>query len=121
MPVPAVASLVEEFTAGTVTGRRELNFTALGGAYNRVPPDATAFVHRGERFLLEHAASDGDQWLGRSWALAHAFASGRVYPNFPDPDLDDWAAAYHGGNAERLRAVKRDYDPGRFFRFPQAI
>jgi len=121
LPRPAVAALIHELTSGTVPGRRELNFTAMGGAYNRVPADATAFVHRGERFLLEHAARDGDQWLGRSWALAHAFASGRVYPNFPDPDLDDWAAAYHGGNAERLRAVKRGYDPDRLFRFPQAI
>jgi len=121
LPLSAVAALIHEFTSGTVRGRRELNFTAMGGAYNRVPADATAFVHRGERFLLEHAARDGDQWLGRSWALAHAFASGRVYPNFPDPDLDDWAAAYHGGNAERLRAVKRGYDPDRLFRFPQAI
>jgi len=53
--------------------------------------------------------------------LAHAFASGRVFPNFPDPGLDDSATAYYGGNAERLRAVKRSYDPERLFRFPQAI
>lgn len=120
LPVPAVTALIGELRSGTA-GRRELNFTAMGGAYNRVPADATAFAHRGERFLLEHVASDGDRWLGRSWALAHAHASGRVYPNFPDPELDDWAAAYHGANAGRLRAVKRHYDPGRLFRFPQAI
>jgi hypothetical protein len=81
----------------------------------------SAFIHRSERFLLDHVARGGDQWLDRSWTRAHAHASGRVYPNFPDPDLDDWAAAYHGGNAERLRAVKRRYDPERLFRFPQAI
>jgi FAD/FMN-containing dehydrogenase len=121
MPAPAVGPLIDEITSGAPTGRRELNFTAMGGAYNRVPADATAFAHRGERFLLEHVAHDGDEWLGRSWALAHALASGRVYPNFPDPDLDDWATAYHGGNAERLRAVKRSYDPERLFRFPQGL
>ena len=31
-------------------------------------------------------------WLARSWALAHPWGSGRVYPNFPDPELDDWRA-----------------------------
>lgn len=121
MPASAVVPLIDELASGAAPGRRELNFTAMGGAYNRVPADATAFVHRSERFLLDHVACEGDRWLDRSWALAHAFASGRVYPNFPDPDLDDWATAYHGGNAERLRAVKRSYDPERLFRFPQAI
>jgi FAD/FMN-containing dehydrogenase len=121
MPVSAVVPLIDELASGAAPGRRELSFTAMGGAYNRVPADATAFVHRSERFLLDHVACDGDRWLDRSWALAHAFASGRVYPNFPDPGLDDWATAYYGGNAERLRTVKRSYDPERLFRFPQAI
>jgi hypothetical protein len=121
MPASAVVPLIDELASGAAPGRRELNFTAMGGAYNRVPADATAFVHRSERFLLDHVACEGDRWLDRSWALAHAFASGRVYPNFPDPGLDDWATAYYGGNAERLRAVKRSYDPERLFRFPQAI
>lgn len=120
MPTSAITALIDELVSGAPR-RRELNFTAMGGAYNRAAPDATAFVHRGEKFLLEHVAHDGDEWLDRSWALAHAFGSGRVYPNFPDPALDDWANAYHGENAERLRAIKRSYDPDRFFRFPQAI
>jgi hypothetical protein len=83
MPASAVVPLIDELAAGGRPGRRELNFTAMGGAYNRVPADATAFVHRSERFLLDHVACEGDRWLDRSWALAHAFASGRVYPNFP--------------------------------------
>ena len=58
-------------------GWRELNFTGMGGAYNRVPAGATAFVHRSERFLLDPVACDGDRWLGRSWEPAHAFAFGR--------------------------------------------
>lgn len=93
----------------------------MGGAYNRVAADATAFAHRGERFLLEHAAEDDPGWVDRSWAIAHEHGSGRVYPNFPDPRLDAWAAAYHGGNLARLVAVKHAYDPGRLFRFPPAV
>ena len=116
-----LASLLSQLGDPGATGRRQLAFTALGGAYNRVAEDATAFAHRRERFLLEHIADPADPWLGRSWATAHADGSGRVYPNFPDPELDDWAAAYHAGNYPRLAAVKRAYDPHRFFDFPQAI
>ena len=100
---------------------RQLTFTAMGGAYNRVAEDATAFAHRGERFLLEHIAAPADEWLDRSWEIAHREGSGRVYPNFPDLALDDWATAYHAGNHARLTTVKKAYDPGRFFDFPQAI
>ena len=100
-------------------GPRQLAFTAMGGAYNRVAEDATAFAHRNERFLLEHVGAD--PWVERSWAIAHADGSGRVYPNFPDLALDDAPAAYHAGNLRRLAELKAGYDPHRFFDFPQAI
>ena len=98
----------------------ELNFTPMGGAYNRIPADATAFVHRGERFLLEHTGTDSER-VRRSWTTAHPHASGRVYPNFPDPELTDWAGAYHGPDHARLAAIKRQYDPDRVFHFPQSL
>lgn len=116
-----LASLLAQLSDPTTMGRRQLTFTAMGGAYNRVAEDATAFAHRSERFLLEHIADAADPWVDGSWATAHADGSGRVYPNFPDPTLDDWAAAYHAGNYPRLAAVKNAYDPHRFFDFPQAI
>jgi FAD/FMN-containing dehydrogenase len=116
-----LASLLAQLGDPEATGRRQLTFTAMGGAYNRVAEDATAFAHRSERFLLEHIADAADPWAERSWATAHADGSGRVYPNFPDTALEDWAAAYHAGNYPRLAAVKNAYDPHRFFDFPQAI
>lgn len=116
-----VTSLLGRLGTPGRTGRRQLAFTAMGGAYNRVAEGATAFAHRGERFLLEHVGAPGDRWVDASWAVAHADGSGRVYPNFPDPALDDWTAAYHAGNHARLVAVKHAYDPDRFFDFPQAI
>jgi FAD/FMN-containing dehydrogenase len=116
-----LASLLTQLDDPRTTGRREITFTAMGGAYNRVAEDATAFAHRGERFLLTHLAEAVDSWVDRSWATAHADGSGRVYPNFPDPALDDSAVAYHAGNHPRLTAVKNAYDPHRFFDFPQAV
>jgi FAD/FMN-containing dehydrogenase len=121
MAARTVAALLDRLGAPGGAGRRQLAFTAMGGAYNRVAADATAFAHRGERFLLEHVGEPGDPWVDDSWAIAHADGSGRVYPNFPDPALDGWAAAYHAGNHARLAAVKQAYDPDRFFDFPQAL
>ena len=125
MPRATIEALLTRLAAyapgDAVRGRRQLTFTAMGGAYNRVPAHATAFAHRGTRYLLEHIAEPEDAWSGRSRAIAAACGTGRVYPNFPDPDLPDPAAAYHAGNRERLAEVKRAYDPGRFFDFHQAI
>jgi FAD/FMN-containing dehydrogenase len=123
LPDATISQLLDGLSRETVPDeRRELNFTPMGGAYNRVPADATAFAHRSERFLLEHVAAGEDSgWVRRSWAVAHPHASGRVYPNFPDPDLSGWAEAYHGPNFARLAAVKRVYDPDRLFHFPQSL
>jgi hypothetical protein len=122
LPEAAIRELIDAFRAGA-SGRKELNFTPLGGAYNRVPADATAFVHRSDRFVLEHVGvgAEAAAWADRSWEIAHAHASGRVYPNFPDLRLADPAAAYHGSNHDRLVAAKRHYDPQRFFRFAQSL
>ncbi|WP_045313186.1 FAD-binding oxidoreductase [Lentzea aerocolonigenes] len=99
---------------------QELNFTPMGGAYNRTPPAATAFVHRAERFLVEHAGTDAD-WVHRTWTDLHEHSSGRVYPNFPDPFLDDPLPAYHGENLQRLGEIKRHYHPAGLLRFPQSL
>jgi FAD/FMN-containing dehydrogenase len=133
LPGETVAALVAHLTQGLAPGQsREVDLLPWGGAYNRVPADATAFVHRGERFLVQHLVEVGADalpaergaardWLARSWALVHPWGSGGVYPNFPDPDLQDWAQAYHGTNYDRLRRVKAAYDPGGFFRFDQSL
>jgi FAD/FMN-containing dehydrogenase len=133
LPAEAVAALVENLQEERVVGQaRELDFTPWGGAYNRVRADATAFVHRDELFLLQHAVvvdpdapaaerEDARRWLARSWELVRPWGSGRVYQNFPDPDLEDWAQAYHGANHHRLVRIKARYDPGDFFRFRQSL
>jgi FAD/FMN-containing dehydrogenase len=133
LPGEAIAALVRNLSEGRVAGQhRELDFTPWGGAYNRVPADATAFVHRDQRYSLKHAVAvdpaapptakqAAHHWATRSWTSVHRWGSGRVFPNFADPDLEDWADAYYGGNLDRLVAVKARYDPDNVFRFHQSL
>jgi FAD/FMN-containing dehydrogenase len=51
----------------------------------------------------------------------HPWGSGRVFPNFPDPDLEDWAQAYYGSNYDRLVRIKARYDPAGLFHFHQSL
>jgi FAD/FMN-containing dehydrogenase len=112
----AIAALVRHFADGAGV-ERGLDFSPWAGAYNRVAADATAFVHRTDRFLLKHEVvvapgADLDaarRWLERSWEIAHPFGTGRAYQNFPDPGLPDEARAYHGANLERVRQVRARY------------
>ena len=82
----------------------EYDFSPLGGAYNRVAPDATAFPHRSARFLLKVAGKDRH-------AVDRALPDGStgVYVNFPEPDRDPWDAAYLGANRERLLRLRERY------------
>ena len=127
--VSRMGYLTEGRTAGQA---RELDFSPWGGAYNRVPADATAFVHRDPLYSLKHAVvvdpaastaakQAAHRWATRSWASVHRWGTGGVFPNFPDPDLDNWADAYYGSNHDRLLRVKARYDPGNVFRLHQSL
>jgi FAD/FMN-containing dehydrogenase len=133
LPTEAVAAVVDVLSRDRVPGEaRELDFMPWGGAYNRVAPEATAFVHRTELFKLKHAvtldpsAPAGDKeaairQVATSWASVHPWGSGRVSPNFADHDLSDWATAYYGTNYDRLVGIKARYDPDGVFRFSQSL
>jgi FAD/FMN-containing dehydrogenase len=129
LPADAIDALVDHLGTAPAGAACEIDVTPMGGAYNRVAGDATAFAHRATRFLLKHTAvvaPDADpaaarDWLERSFAIVHPHGSGRVYPNFPEPELDDFERAYWAGNVDRLRETRARYDPDDVFRGPQTI
>jgi FAD/FMN-containing dehydrogenase len=133
LPAEAVSALLDVFVRDRAVGEtRELDFMPWAGAYNSVPANATAFVHREERYQLKHAVTvEADAspearraaraQVGRSWDSVHPWGSGRVFQNFADPDLEDWAEAYYGPNLGRLMQVKSRYDPENVFRSEQTL
>jgi FAD/FMN-containing dehydrogenase len=95
----------------------------LGGAMARVPNDATAFAHR-DRGLFVHVAAmymdPGEKETHDAWVNGLAGSLGRDgaggYVGFlPDVDEETIRAVYPGGTWERLRGLKRRYDPDNLF------
>jgi FAD/FMN-containing dehydrogenase len=117
---------------GAAGGVGAVAFDAFGGALNRMPATATAFVHRDSLFLAQYSTSWNEggaaagvsrqhAWLNSFYATAHKHASGQAYQNYEDPDLKNWQQAYYGRNFTRLTRVKLKYDPHQVFKFPQGI
>jgi FAD/FMN-containing dehydrogenase len=110
-------------------GSGALIMDSYGGAIARVPPHATAFVHRTPLCSMQYLAYWGAPqhepaslaWIRGFHRAMHPYVTGGAYQNYVDPDLEDWRRAYYGSNYARLVDVKRRYDPDRLFRFPQAI
>ena len=95
---------------------------SLGGAFGRVPPDATAFAHRDAEAMIvallmlpETATESQVEHALRPWQAVAAHGIG-TYINFQgSATTRDLAAAYPPGSYARLAAVKRAYDPDNRF------
>ncbi len=102
---------------------------ALGGAMARVPDDATAFAHRRSRLMVTTAAvfeQLDETTTHQAWVddLAGAIGlDGRgAYVNFLGEEGEAGIReAYPDPTWDRLRSIKRRYDPGNLFRLNQNV
>lgn len=105
-----------------------VSFDAYGGSINRVPVNATAFVHRQALFIIQYLsywAQDTEAEKNISWIEGFRksmlpYTRG-AYRNYCDSLITDWPTAYFGENIGRLVRVKQMYDPENLFRFEQSI
>ncbi|MFI5976270.1 BBE domain-containing protein [Streptomyces sp. NPDC051452] len=122
--------LLHHFTG--VGGASGLLIDALGGAVNDRPPGATAFPHRSAVGVVQyhsywHQLTDRAHvdrrltWLRDIHATMQPHLGTGGYTNGMDPELTDWAMAYHGANYPRMQRVKAACDPEQLFAFPQAV
>ena len=114
---------------GTATGMMAVaQLRMLGGAVARVPNDATAYAHRDRRIIVAVASlfeDPGERSAHEAWAADFAAALGATrgaYVNFLGDEGDDRVReAYPGPTWERLREIKRRYDPENLFRGNQNV
>ncbi|GAB3451165.1 BBE domain-containing protein [Streptomonospora sediminis] len=120
------------------------------GAAINAPPRDTAVAQRDSIMKLQHQVywlHDQDpqlhlEWIRRLYQDMYGDAQGRpgvpvpgeitdgCYINYPDVDLSNpewnrsniaWSTLYYKGDYERLRRVKRYWDPGNVFRHEQSV
>lgn len=107
----------------------EIFIGLVSGAANRVPVDATAYVARDAKFVLNvHARWDDPKedkaciaWARGFFEASKPYASGGAYVNFMTEEETGRVASAYGVNYQRLARIKKQYDPKNFFHVNQNI
>jgi len=102
----------------------------IDGAVRRVGVGDTAWSTRDATWSMVIAGIDPDprmagdlkSWGRRYWQAIHPYNLGGAYVNFMmDDEAEGRIEATYGPNHQRLREVKKAYDPANFFRVNQNI
>ena len=125
---PEAETILEHLgTSTAMMGVAQLR--TLGGAMARVPADATAFAHRSSKIMVNVAAlfenvedrPRYEQWVQEFADVLRQDDEG-AYVNFLEDEGEERVrAAYPGATWDRLRQIKRRYDPDNLFRLNQNI
>ena len=126
---PNVIGIVAEYGRRIVSPISSIALWQMGGAVARIGEDDTAFNGRGAGFTFNingnSMTPDGfdaeRQWARDYWSALAPFHTG-VYVNFlMDEGKERVRQAYGSAKYDRLKALKRRYDPDNVFRLNQNI
>ncbi|MFF7122085.1 MULTISPECIES: FAD-binding oxidoreductase [unclassified Streptomyces] len=129
-PSDAALDAVLRHHLTTPSPSSELHLHQLGGAFARVPAEATAFSQRDSSVLCNVIARSPDPtdfdaqiaWARGAREEIARHGRGTTYVNFTgDAAEDKVRAAYPGAVHERLVRVKDTFDPTNLFRLNQNI
>ena len=126
---PAAAEAMLEQLPKSTAPMKAVQLRVLGGALARVPNDATAFAHRDRGLFVNVAAmymDAGEKDTHDAWVngLANSLGKDRAggYVGFLGEESEATIrAAYPGATWDRLRELKRRYDPDNLFRLNHNI
>ena len=105
-----------------------VSFYGLGGAVRDKSNEDTAFAFRDSNFIMGFQSVWEDPKYApanRAWVVDKfkniiAMTEGS-FINFPYAELEDYEREYFGKHTNRLREIKKKYDPKNIFGFPQGI
>ena len=125
-------AMVDDMIAWAERKPAPLSLTHLnhfGGAMSRVANDATPFAHRDAMFAFSQdafwegpeATAPNVNWVKDYWQAMRAHSPRGAYVNFMADEGEDRVRESYRGNYDRLRQIKRKYDPANLFRLNQNI
>ncbi len=128
LPDEAIDAMMD-YSGRLPSPHSEIFIGHVGGRAGSVAPDATAYLHRDARFVMNvHTRweSPGDDAACVAWArdffrATEPYATGGVYVNFLTEDEAARIGAAYGPNYERLSHIKQKYDPHNLFCVNQNI
>jgi len=117
-PSEAALDEIAKYALSPPTPETRVSVTHLGGAVNRVPPDATAYPHRDADFLVNITTRWGDPeeddrciaWTREYFDALSPYATGGTYVNLISDREGEESMAYQE-NYDRLVALKNEWDP----------
>ncbi|WP_160689155.1 FAD-binding oxidoreductase [Clostridium sp. C2-6-12] len=124
--IEEIIKLVDESAEGATYAA--VSFYGLGGAVKDKGKEETAFYYRDANFIIglqsvwedSKFAPKNIEWVKHNLKYISSITTG-AYVNFPSAELKDYEKEYFGFNADKLKEIKRRYDPFNVFNFPQGI
>ena len=106
-----------------------MQLNPVDGSASRVNRHDTAFSYCEAKWSMVIVGVDPDRanaekitgWTKDYWAALHPYSLGGAYVNFMMDEGIDRVKATYRDNYDRLREIKRKYDPNNFFRMNQNI
>ena len=119
-----VAKTAVEWLQKSDAKMRALQLRVLGGAVARVPEEATAYAHRKQAIMGNIAVfyeTEADKGERQAWMAGFAAALDQgdpaAYVGFLGPtEQDRLLSVYPQATLDKLKAVKKQYDPDNLFR-----
>jgi FAD/FMN-containing dehydrogenase len=114
------------------TWKSTMHLYPIDGVAGRVPKDAMAWNYRDAKWGMVMVGVSPDPadnpamiaWTRAYWAALHPYSAGGAYINMMMDEADegqDRVRASYGEHYDRLRQIKRKYDPNNLFRVNQNI